>query len=137
MLETDHTLGDDMRWCSCLHCAVFFFFSCLTLMTQAKATLRTEMRSHTHPYMSHSLLFRRPLFPPISCSLLSPSRQLEDLAKVSIKGQVVQAAKMPSASSLRRVVGKEPQGRARCVRLPFTAVFFSLHESSTCPVCRG
>lgn len=42
--------------------------------------------------------------------------QLDDLAKVSIKGQVVQAAKMPTSNALRRVVGNEPQGgRSRSV----------------------
>ena len=53
------------------------------------------------------------VFPP-SCCRFNVSflvLQLEDLAKVSIKGQVVQAAKIPTSNAYRR--GDTPGSRSR------------------------
>lgn len=61
------------------------------------------------------------LFLVLLLAFLLAFLQLEDLAKVTIKGQVVQAAKIPTSNAYRR--GDAPGSRTRCVCVICHVVF--------------
>ncbi len=62
------------------------------------------------------------------CVFFSCILQLEDLAKLSIKGEVVQAAKIPTSNAYRR--GDSPGTRSRWVH--YLCDIYSMMEWSAC-----